>query len=92
MTALVRIALQRPYTFVVLAVLILIMGGLSALRTPVDIFPEIRIPVIGIVWSYTGLPPEEMSQARLRVCKSTHANIPTPWQLAQRLRKAWNRR
>jgi len=71
LTALVRIALQRPYTFVVLAVLILIMGGLSALRTPVDIFPEIRIPVIGIVWQYTGLPPEEMS-----------ARIVTPFQRA----------
>jgi multidrug efflux pump subunit AcrB len=61
MTALVRIALSRPYTFVVLALLLLILGPLAALRTPTDIFPEIRIPVIGVVWSYTGLPPEQMA-------------------------------
>src|SRR5258708_24673794 len=61
MTALVRIALSRPYTFVVLALLLLIIGPLAALRSPTDIFPEIRIPVIGVVWQYTGLPPEQMA-------------------------------
>jgi multidrug efflux pump subunit AcrB len=61
MTALVRIALSRPYTFVVLALLLLIIGPLAALRTPSDIFPEIRIPVIGVVWQYTGLPPDQMA-------------------------------
>jgi multidrug efflux pump subunit AcrB len=61
MLNLVRIALTRPYTFVVLAVLILIVGPLAALRTPTDIFPEIRIPIIAVVWGYTGLPPDEMS-------------------------------
>ena len=61
MTALVRIALRRPYTFVVLALLLLIIGPLAALRTPVDIFPEIRIPVIAAIWRYTGLPPAEMA-------------------------------
>ncbi|MEA2847345.1 MAG: hypothetical protein QOG78_2626, partial [Rhodospirillaceae bacterium] len=61
MLALVRVALKRPYTFVVLALLILIVGPLAALRTPVDIFPEIRIPVIAVVWQYTGLPPDQMS-------------------------------
>ncbi len=61
MTELVRIALNRPYTFVVLALLLLIIGPLSALRTPVDIFPDIRIPVIGVIWQYTGLPPDQMS-------------------------------
>ena len=61
MNALVRIALSRPYTFVVLALLLLIVGPLAALRTPTDIFPEIRIPVIGVVWQYTGLPPDQMS-------------------------------
>jgi CzcA family heavy metal efflux pump len=60
MLALVRIALARPYTFVVLAILILIIGPLSALRTPTDIFPDIRIPVISVVWQYTGLPPDQM--------------------------------
>jgi multidrug efflux pump subunit AcrB len=61
MNALVRIALSRPYTFVVLALLLLIVGPLAALRTPTDIFPDIRIPVIGVVWQYTGLPPDQMS-------------------------------
>ncbi|HVY43944.1 MAG TPA: efflux RND transporter permease subunit [Hyphomicrobiaceae bacterium] len=61
MVAIVRIALQRPYTFIVLALLILITGVLAVLRTPVDIFPDIRIPVIGVVWQYTGLPPDQMA-------------------------------
>jgi len=61
MNGIVRIALSRPYTFVVLALLLLIVGPLAALRTPADIFPEIRIPVIGVVWQYTGLPPDLMS-------------------------------
>jgi multidrug efflux pump subunit AcrB len=57
----VRLALRRPYTFVVMAVLILIMGSLAILRTPTDIFPNINIPVISIIWSYNGLVPEDMS-------------------------------
>jgi multidrug efflux pump subunit AcrB len=61
MIALVRTALSRPYTFVVLALLLLIIGPLAALRTPTDIFPDIRIPVIGVVWQYTGLPPDQMA-------------------------------
>jgi multidrug efflux pump subunit AcrB len=60
MLALVRVALRRPYTFVVLALLILIIGPLAALRTPTDIFPDIRIPVIAVIWQYTGLPPDQM--------------------------------
>src|ERR1700729_3547100 len=61
MTELVRIALNRPFTFVVWALLLLIIGPLAAMRTPVDIFPDIRIPVIGVIWQYTGLPPDQMS-------------------------------
>jgi multidrug efflux pump subunit AcrB len=61
MLGLVRIALRRPYTFVVLAIFILIIGPLSAMRTPTDIFPDIRIPVISVVWQYTGLPPDQMA-------------------------------
>jgi multidrug efflux pump subunit AcrB len=61
MIALVRIALRRPYTFVVLALVIFIVGPLAALRTPVDIFPDIRIPVIAVIWQYTGLPPDQMA-------------------------------
>jgi multidrug efflux pump subunit AcrB len=61
MHALVRIALGKPYTFVVLAILILIAGPLAALRTPTDIFPEIRIPVIAVIWQFTGLSPDQMA-------------------------------
>ncbi|MGE4240647.1 efflux RND transporter permease subunit [Ramlibacter sp.] len=57
----VRTALRRPYTFVVLAILLVILGPLAALRMPTDIFPEIRIPVIAVAWQYTGLPPEQMA-------------------------------
>ncbi|SOE87258.1 Multidrug efflux pump subunit AcrB [Burkholderia sp. YR290] len=60
MIGIVRIALKRPYTFVVLAVFILIVGLLSAFRTPTDIFPSINIPVISVVWQYTGLSPDQM--------------------------------
>jgi multidrug efflux pump subunit AcrB len=61
MLALVLIALRRPYTFVVLALAIFIVGPLAAMRTPIDIFPDIRIPVISVIWQYTGLPPDQMS-------------------------------
>ncbi|AKR43982.1 efflux RND transporter permease subunit [Methylophilus sp. TWE2] len=57
----VGIALKRPYTFVVMALLILIVGTLSAFRSPVDIFPEIRIPIVAVAWQYTGLPPDDMA-------------------------------
>jgi multidrug efflux pump subunit AcrB len=61
MLAIVRIALSRPYTFVVAAFLILMIGVLAALRMPVDIFPSIDIPIIGVAWQYTGLPPDQMA-------------------------------
>src|ERR1700754_3495609 len=61
MIGIVRVALRRPYTFVVLALAILIVGPLAALRTPVDIFPDIRIPVIAVIWQYTGLQPDQMA-------------------------------
>jgi len=57
----VRLALRRPYTFVVLALLLLILGPIVILRTPTDIFPNIDIPVVSIVWNYTGLNPDDMS-------------------------------
>lgn len=57
----VRLALRRPYTFVVFALLIVILGVTVVLRTPTDIFPEINIPVVSVVWSYSGLSPEEMT-------------------------------
>ena len=61
MNAIVLIALKRPYTFVVLAILILIFGGRAALHTPTDIFPNIGIPVVAVIWTYNGLTPEDMS-------------------------------
>src|ERR1700726_2564613 len=57
----VRLALKRPYTFVVMAVLILIMGSLAIVRTPTDIFPNINIPVVSIIWNFNGMVPEDMS-------------------------------
>jgi len=56
----VKLALRRPYTFTVLALLILILGPIVILRTPTDVFPEINIPVVSIVWNYSGLPAEDM--------------------------------
>jgi multidrug efflux pump subunit AcrB len=61
MLAIVRIALSRPYTFVVVAFFILLVGTLAALRMPVDIFPSINIPIIGVAWQYQGLPPDQMA-------------------------------
>src|SRR6195256_3573343 len=61
MNAIVLVALKRPYTFVVLAILILVFGGRAALRTPTDIFPNVGIPVVAAVWTYNGLTPEDMS-------------------------------
>jgi multidrug efflux pump subunit AcrB len=61
MLALVRIALRRPYTFIVAALLILMMGTLAARRMPVDIFPSINIPIIAVAWQYQGLPPDQMA-------------------------------
>jgi multidrug efflux pump subunit AcrB len=59
---LVRIALKRPYTFVVMSMLIVLTGVWSLRRMPTDIFPEIDIPVISVIWNYGGLPPEEMEK------------------------------
>ncbi len=61
MIGIVKVALTRPLTFIVMAILIAIVGVLSAARTPVDIFPEIRVPVIAAAWNYAGLSPDDMS-------------------------------
>src|SRR5260221_13024017 len=58
----VRLALRRPYTFVVMALAIILLFPVVLLRTPVDIFPDIDIPVISLVWTYNGLQPQEMEQ------------------------------
>jgi multidrug efflux pump subunit AcrB len=61
MVGIVKLALQRPYSFIVMALLIMIFGVASAVRTPTDIFPNIDIPVVSVVFSYTGLPPDDMA-------------------------------
>src|SRR5215831_15967389 len=58
----VRLALRRPYTFVVMSMLITILGVLAIVRMPTDIFPEIDIPVASVIWSYAGISPEEMAE------------------------------
>ncbi|MGO8790403.1 MAG: efflux RND transporter permease subunit [Terriglobia bacterium] len=63
----VKLALRRPYTFVVVAFLLLIIGPLVILRTPTDIFPNINIPVVSDVWTYTGLSPEDMANRIISV-------------------------
>ena len=63
----VRLALRRPYTFVVMALLIAILGGTAIVTMPVDIFPYIDIPVVSIVWSYQGLSPEEMEKRMVTI-------------------------
>jgi multidrug efflux pump subunit AcrB len=61
MTAIVRLALRMPYTPIVLAILITLFGTLAAVQTPTDIFPDIKIPVIAVVWTYRGLSPDDMA-------------------------------
>src|SRR5258705_11764894 len=58
----VNLALRRPYTFIVLSIFILIAGVLSILSTPKDILPSINIPVISVIWTFTGMAPEEVEQ------------------------------
>src|ERR1700730_23377 len=75
----VRVALDRPYTFVVLALMILILSVVAISRTPTDIFPNIDIPLVAVDWTYTGLNPEEL-EGRLtsnyeRILTTTVDNI-----------------
>jgi CzcA family heavy metal efflux pump len=70
----VRLALQRPLTFIVMALLILIISPLVILRTPVDIFPDINIPVISVIWQFTGLSPQEMAD---RIVSNTERGLTT---------------
>src|SRR4030081_3708186 len=70
----VRLALRRPYTFLVMSILILIMGGIAIVRTPTDIFPTIDIPVVSIIWNYNGLVPQDMSD---RIVTITERNLTT---------------
>src|SRR6516165_9886275 len=70
----VQLALRRPYTFLVLAIVITLLGVFAILRTPTDIFPNIRIPVVATIWRYTGLLPDEMAT---RVVLGTERNAQT---------------
>src|SRR5947209_8414150 len=70
----VRLALNRPYTFVVMALLILILSPLVIMRTPVDVFPEINIPVISVIWQFNGLSPQEMAD---RIVSNTERGLTT---------------
>src|SRR3954469_13271744 len=65
----VHLALRRPYTFVVFSVLVLILGALASIVTPKDIFPSIDIPVVSVVWTYNGLPPDDMEKRVVTICE-----------------------
>jgi len=58
----VKLALRRPYTFVVMSLLVLVLGALTIRETPKDIFPNIDIPVVSVVWTYTGLSTQDMEK------------------------------
>ncbi|HZC81230.1 MAG TPA: efflux RND transporter permease subunit, partial [Nitrospiraceae bacterium] len=70
----VRLALRQPYTFVVMSILILVMGVLSIFRTPTDIFPNINIPVVSVMWLFNGMVPKDMSD---RIVSVTERNLTT---------------
>ncbi len=63
----VHLALRRPYTFVVFSLLVLILGSITSLVTPKDIFPYINIPVVSIIWTYAGLSPDEMEKRMVTI-------------------------
>src|SRR5712664_2566456 len=70
----VRLALRQPHTIVVLIILIFLLGGLAIVSTPTDIFPNIDIPVVSIIWNFNGLPPQEMAD---RIISVTERNLTT---------------
>ena len=73
----VRVALRRPYTFVVLALLILILSPVAILRTPTNIFPNVDIPVIAVAFAYPGLDPEETGSATARITAGASGTQPS---------------
>jgi multidrug efflux pump subunit AcrB len=66
---LVRLALRRPYTFVIISFLILIAGVVSILTSPTDILPDIQIPIVSIIWTYNGLAADDMSKRIVGICE-----------------------
>src|SRR5579862_8667652 len=71
----VRLALNRPYTFVVLSLLIVILSGVAIVQTPVDIFPDINIPVVGVILNYAGLSPQDMQDRLTTVLDRNITNV-----------------
>jgi len=70
----VRLALKQPHTIIVLIILIFLLGGMAIVNTPTDIFPNIDIPVVSIIWNFNGLPPQEMAD---RIISVTERNLTT---------------
>jgi multidrug efflux pump subunit AcrB len=68
----VRLALRRPYTFIVMAFLIGILGAISIFTMVTDIFPFINIPMVGVIWTYTGMSPDDMARRVLLVAERTY--------------------
>jgi multidrug efflux pump subunit AcrB len=75
MNGIVRIALQRPLTFIVMALVILIFGGIAAVTTPADIFPDIKVPAIAVVWQYNGLSAQDMGGRVMTPFERTMATL-----------------
>src|SRR5213595_1210300 len=65
----VRLALRRPYTFTVVAILVVLLGIVTIARMATDIFPNINIPVVSVIWSYSGVAPEEMEKRFVTICE-----------------------
>src|SRR5579871_5142625 len=84
----VRVALRRPYTFIVVAVLLLILGPIVILRTPTDIFPNINIPVVSVLWSYDGFDAEQMAN---RIVSITERALTTTVDNIQHIESIANR-
>ena len=68
--SIVERALKRPYTYLVIAALVIVMGLLTAQKTPTDVFPNIDIPVASVIWSYSGASPDDMSQRIVYFCRA----------------------
>src|SRR5271154_4385880 len=65
----VKLALQQPYTFVIVSLLILILGAAAIVTTPTDILPDIAIPIVSVIWTYSGLDADDMSKRIVGVCE-----------------------
>ena len=68
----VALALRRPYTFIVMALVIILLTPVTILRMPTDIFPEIDIPVVSVIWFYTGMSPEDMARPHCSQLRAGH--------------------